>query len=158
MGAQPWRAGQPLDDESCYQAPGLVTKKKTVGETFRNEEERANWREQVKELDAKRLVVLDACGSNIALTPLYVRAPKGHRTPGSVPRNRGKNTTLLASLSLDGMGASMTTLGAATATAFEAYLEHILVPCCGNQALLDLTLYNKRGNTQAVFPLHEAKK
>src|SRR5215468_1931212 len=117
-----------MDDKSCHQAAGLVTKKKTLGASERNEQERASWREQVKELDAKRLVVLDECGSNIALTPLYARAPQGQRARGSVPRNRGKNTTLLASLSLEGMGASMIIEGAANATAFEAYLEHILVP------------------------------
>jgi transposase len=72
--------------------------------------------------------VLDECGSTIALTPLYARAPKGQRAPGSIPRNRGKNTTLLASFSLEGVGASMIIEGAANATAFEAYLEHILVP------------------------------
>jgi transposase len=107
---------------------GWSRKKKTLGASERNEQERASWREQVKELDAKRLVVLDECGSNIALTPLYARAPKGQRARGSVPRNRGKNTTLLASLSLEGMGASMMIEGAANAAAFEAYLEHILVP------------------------------
>ena len=128
MGANPGRAGQPLDDESCHQAVRLVTKKKTLGASERNDQERARWREQIKEVDAKRLVVLDECGSNIALTPLYARAPKGQRARGSVPRNRGKNTTLLASLSLEGMGASMIIEGAANATAFEAYLEHILVP------------------------------
>jgi transposase len=73
-------------------------------------------------------VVVDECGSNIALTPLYARAPKGQRARGSVPRNRGKNTTLLASLSLEGIGASMIIEGAANAAAFEAYLEHFLVP------------------------------
>ena len=82
----------------------------------------------MKELDAKRLVVLDECGSNIALTPPYARAPKGQRARGSVPRNRGKNTTRLSSLSLEGIGASMIIEGAATATAFEVYLEHILAP------------------------------
>jgi transposase len=128
VGTNPWRAGQSLDDESCHQASGLVTKKKTLGATERNEEERASWREQIKELDAKRLVVLDECGSNIALTPRYARAHKGHRARGSVPRNRGKNTTLLASLSLEGIGASMIIEGAANATAFEAYLHHLLVP------------------------------
>ena len=35
----------------------------------------------------------------------YARAPKGERAYGSVPRNRGKNTTLVASLSLGGIGA-----------------------------------------------------
>jgi len=58
-------------------------------------------------VDGRRLVVVDECGSNIALTPLYARAPKGERTHGSVPRNRGENTTLLASLSLSGIGACM---------------------------------------------------
>jgi len=53
------------------------------------------------------LVFVDECGSNIALTPIYARAPKGERATGSVPRNRGKNTTLIASLSLEGMGAAM---------------------------------------------------
>jgi len=82
----------------------------------------------MKEYEASRLVFLDECGSNIALTPLYARAPKGERARGSVPRNRGKNTTLIASLSLQGIGASMILEGSANAAAFEAYIEHILVP------------------------------
>jgi hypothetical protein len=82
----------------------------------------------MKEQDAKGLVCVDECGSNIALTPLYARAPRGERAPGSVPRNRGKHTTLLASLSLEGIGASMLIEGAVNAQVFEAYLEHILIP------------------------------
>jgi transposase len=45
-----------------------------------------------------------------------------------VPRNRGKNTTLLASLSVEGMGASMLLEGATNTAAFEIYLEQILLP------------------------------
>jgi transposase len=82
----------------------------------------------MKDVDAKRLVVVDECGSNIALTPLYARAPKGQRAHGSVPRNRGKNTTLLASLSAEGIGASMLLEGATNAAAFEIYLEQLLLP------------------------------
>jgi transposase len=82
----------------------------------------------MKQVDAQRLVVVDECGSNIALTPLYARAPKGERVHGSVPRNRGKNTTLLASLSLSGVGASMIIEGAVNAAAFEVYVEQILAP------------------------------
>jgi len=70
----------------------------------------------------------DESGSNIALTPLYARAPRGQRAGGSVPRNRGKNTTLLASLSVQGIGASMLLAGATNAAAFEIYLEQILLP------------------------------
>jgi transposase len=82
----------------------------------------------MKDVDAKRLIVVDECGSNIALTPLYARAPKGQRAHGGVPRNRGKNTTLLGSLSLSGIGACMIIEGSVNAAAFEAYVEHILVP------------------------------
>ena len=74
----------------------------------------------MKQVHARRLVVVDECGSNIALTPRYARAPKGERAHGSVPRNRGKNTTLLASWSLSGVGACMIIEGAVNARAFEA--------------------------------------
>ncbi len=103
-------------------------RKKSLAASERREEERASFREQVKPLDAKRLVFVDESGSNIALTPLYARAPKGQRAAGSVPRNRGKNTTLLASLSVEGIGASMLLEGATNTAAFEVYLEQILLP------------------------------
>ncbi len=117
-----------MDDEPCYQAARLDAEKKTLAASERNEEERASWREQMKPCDASRLVFLDECGSNIALTPVYARAPKGQRATDSVPRNRGKNTTLIASLSVEGIGASMIIEGAANGAAFEAYVEHILIP------------------------------
>jgi hypothetical protein len=79
-------------------------------------------------LPASQLVFVDECGSNIALTPIYARAPKGERAQGSVPRNRGKHTTLIASLSLAGMGAAMILEGSANATAFEIYIEQLLLP------------------------------
>ena len=78
--------------------------------------------------EADRLVFLDECGSNIALTPLYARAPKGERARGSVPRNRGKNMTLIAALSLEGMGASMILEGGVNAPAFESSVEQVLAP------------------------------
>ena len=46
----------------------------------------------------------------------------------SVPRKRGKNTTLLSSMSLEGMGPSLTVEGATTAVVFEAYVEQVLAP------------------------------
>lgn len=82
----------------------------------------------MKQIDARLLVVVDEMGSNIGLTPFYAWAPKGQRAFGSVPRNYGKNTTLLASLSLSGMGASMLLEGATDAPAFETYIEQVLAP------------------------------
>jgi len=74
------------------------------------------------------LVFVDECSSNIALTPLYGRAPRGQRAVGRVPRNYGANTTLMASLSLQGMGEALVWQGAADAAAFEAYVEQVLAP------------------------------
>ena len=128
VGAEPRGESQYGDDEPGHQAHRLDAQKKTLGASERREEERAKFREQRKEVDARRLVVVDECGSNIALTPLYARAPKGERAHGSVPRNRGKNTTLLASLSLTGVGACLIIEGAVNTQVFEAYVEHIQAP------------------------------
>jgi len=128
VGTRARLAGEHHDDGSCHQAGRLDAKKKTLGASERTEEARAAWREHLKQLDARQLVVIDECGSNISLTPLYARAPKGLRAYGSVPRNRGKNTTLIAALHFDGMGESMIIEGATNATAFEQYVEEILAP------------------------------
>jgi transposase len=45
-----------------------------------------------------------------------------------VPKNRGKNVTLIASMRLHGMGGSMVVEGGTDAKAFEAYVEHFLAP------------------------------
>ena len=57
----------------------------------------------------------------------------------SVPRKQGENTTLLSSVSLEEMGASLTVEGATTALVFEAYVEHVLAPSLrkGQVVLID---------------------
>jgi hypothetical protein len=58
-------------------------------------------------LDARSLVFVDEMGTNIALSPLHGWAKKGERARCAVPRNRGKSTTVLASMSMEGMGPSL---------------------------------------------------
>ena len=94
----------------------------------------------MSEFDPRKLVFVDECGTNIGLTPLRSRAPKGKRAFGKAPRNRGKNTTLLASLSAEeGMGPAMAVEGATTTAVFEAYVEHFLAPALkeGQVVVLD---------------------
>ena len=79
-------------------------------------------------LDAQQLVFVDEMGTNISLSSLYAWAPKGERAHCSVPRNRGANTTVLSSMSAEGMGPSLTVEGATTALVFEAYVERVLAP------------------------------
>lgn len=71
---------------------------------------------------------VDECSTNIALTRIYGRAPRGERAYGQAPRNWGKNITLIASLSTAGVGAAMSVEGATDGAAFETYVEHFLVP------------------------------
>jgi transposase len=88
---------------------------------------------------AKRLVFVDECGTHTSLAPLYGYAPRGERLRLSVPRKRGKNTTLLSSMSVEGMGPSLTVEGATTALVFEAYVEQVLMPslCPGQVVVMD---------------------
>ena len=46
----------------------------------------------------------------------------------AVPRKRGKNTTVLSSMTLCGMGPTLAVEGATTARVFETYLQKVLAP------------------------------
>jgi transposase len=95
----------------------------------RDEWLRAAWRVLVAgRLDARRLVFVDEMGANTSLAPIYAWAPRGRRAYCSLPRNRGPNTTLLASMTLEGMGPPIAVVGSTTREVFEAYVERILVP------------------------------
>jgi transposase len=95
----------------------------------RDEWIRAAWRVTVAAvLEPERLVFVDEMGVHTSLAPLYGYAPKGERLRISVPRNRGRNTTLISSMTSEGMGPSMAVEGATTAGVFETYLEHFLAP------------------------------
>jgi hypothetical protein len=76
------------------------------------------------ETEPKRLVFVDEMGTNTSLSPLRAWSRRGgERARCAVPRNRGKNTTLLSSMSVEGMGPSLAVTGAVDARVFEAYLE-----------------------------------
>jgi transposase len=79
-------------------------------------------------LDPRLLVFVDECGTHTSMTRLRARAPKGERVYGRVPRNRGKNTTLIASMNARGIGPCLTVVGATTKLAFESYMEQFLAP------------------------------
>jgi hypothetical protein len=71
----------------------MEPKKRSLGAAERDEFLRAAWRALV----AGEMFV-DEMGSNTSLCPLYAWSRKGERAPVSVPRNWGKNVTLLASI------------------------------------------------------------
>jgi transposase len=96
----------------------------------RDEFLRAAWRVMVAaKVDPRRLVFVDEMGVHTSLAPLYGYSRKGERVRLDVPRNRGKNTTLLASMTiLGGMGETMAVEGSTDKEVFEAYVGHALAP------------------------------
>jgi transposase len=81
-----------------------------------------------EEIVAERLVFVDECGTHTSLAPIYGYALRGERLYLPVPRNRGKNTTLLSSMTSGGIGPSLAVEGTSTARVFETYVEKVLVP------------------------------
>ncbi len=117
----------------------MATQKKSKVASERDEGARALWRWLVSRFDVRRLVFVDESGTHISMDRLRSRAPTGVRAYGRVPKNRGKNLTLIASMSLYGMGESMCVEGATDAKAFEVYVEHFLAPslCEGQVVVMD---------------------
>jgi transposase len=103
--------------------------KKSQIASERDKEARGLWHWLASRFDARRLVFVDESGFNTSMTGMRARASRGKRAYGKVPRNRGKNTTLIAAITLQGgMGESMTVEGATDALAFETCVEHFLAP------------------------------
>jgi transposase len=105
-------------------------KKSQVVATERDEEKRGLWRWLASRLEARRLVFIDESGFHTSMRRLRARAPRGERAYGKVPRNRGKNQTLIASITLEGgMGEAISIEGSTDAELFEAYyVEEFLAP------------------------------
>jgi hypothetical protein len=79
-------------------------------------------------LPAPRLVFVDACALNTAMTRTHARAPRGERAVVTEPCNYGRSISVLSALSLGGVLAPMTIEGAVNSEGFELYLEHLLTP------------------------------
>ena len=115
--------------------------------------QRTAWRADAAALAPADLVFLDETATNIAMTPRYARAPRGIRVYGTVPRNRGRNTTLIAALSVGGVGAAMALDGAADGPALVAYVRAFLVPTLrpGQVVVLDNLAVHKAGEARALI-------
>lgn len=94
----------------------------------RDETRRRAWSKQAAVIDPSAWVWLDETGSNLGYTPTHAYAPRGQRAYDSAPRNQGENTTILASLSLAGIGPTLRFDGPMTTDRFEGYVIHRLAP------------------------------
>ena len=95
---------------------------------------------------------VDEMGTNVSLSPLYAWSRKGERAFGSAPQNWGKNVTLLASITREGLGPCLAVEGPTTREVFEAYLERVLAPSLrpGRIVMLDNLSAHKGGKVREI--------
>lgn len=107
---------------------GLDAPKKSLAASERDEQERTAWREAVATRDPARFVFVDESGTHTALTRLYGWAPHDQRATGSAPRTHGKNLTLVAALTPNGLQTPWLIEGAMDTATFDWYLVEPLAP------------------------------
>jgi transposase len=102
--------------------------KKTLSASERDGAVRRAWSRLAALVDPSAWVWLDETGSHLGYTPTHARAPRGQRAYAAAPRNQGENKTVLASLSLAGVGPTLRFDGPMTTGRFEGYVRHVLAP------------------------------
>jgi hypothetical protein len=132
---------------------GLDAETKTLAASERDEAARTAWREAVAQLDPEQFVFVDASGTNIALTRLYGWAPHDQRASGPVPRNHGKNTTLVAALAPDGLHVPWMIEGAMDTATFAWYITAQLAPTLrpGQVVVLDNVSVHKAASIRQAL-------
>jgi transposase len=114
---------------------------------------RAAWQQTLAGIDPRRLVFLDETATPTTLTRRQARAPVGVRAVGAVPHRRWQAVTLIACLSMAGMGEARSLEGALTRESFHAYVEQALVPSLipGQIVILDNLAVHKSARAIAAI-------
>jgi transposase len=121
--------GEPRDDESGdHPALRVDPKKTSVRARERDAAKRTAWRERTRGVDPGRFVWIDETGSHLGMTRRHSRAPRGQRAYGTAPSSRGKNRTLITSLTLAGFGPGLLLDEAIDYDTVEGYIIHRLAP------------------------------
>jgi len=115
-----------------HAAAAYASKKKTIHASERDTAAvllaRQQYRTQLACCPCQHLKFVDESGCNIAMSRRYGRARRGMRVHDAVPKNFGRNVTILGALSCTGLDAVMTVEGATDTAVFRAYVEQVLVP------------------------------
>ena len=109
----------------------LTYKKKTPHPSERDEPrvkaKRRRYRAKVRQIEPGRLAFVDETGVNTSMTRSHARAPRGERAIGSAPTS-WSSETVIAAVGLDGVKAPLVFPGATDTTAFQEYVDQVLVP------------------------------
>ena len=102
---------------------------------------------------AEDMVFVDESGANITYLRTRGRAKAGQRVRDKRPVNRGKNQTIVAALTMNGIQAHRIMDGAMTAERFDDWVLHELIPCLRpNQVVVldNLRAHHSRVALQAI--------
>jgi transposase len=91
------------------------------------QEKRREFCEEMAGIDPRRLVFVDECGADTAMTRTHGRAPVGQRVYTDTP-GHWESITLTCGLRLSGVTAPSAFPGATNTDVFETYVEQLLVP------------------------------
>lgn len=91
------------------------------------QERRREFCDELAGVDPRRLVFIDECGANTAMTRTHGRAPVGQRVSANTP-GRWESITLTCGLRLSGVTAALAFPGATNTDVFETYVAEVLVP------------------------------
>lgn len=91
------------------------------------QEQRREFCGELAGIDPQRLVFVDECGANTAMTRTHGRAPAGQRVYTDAPAH-WESITLTCGVRLAGVTATLAFPGATNTATFETYVEEVLVP------------------------------
>jgi transposase len=99
------------------------------------------------------LVFIDETWASTAMARTHGRAPRGQRLRATIPHGHWKTTTFVAGLTTRGLVAPWVLDGAINRDAFEAYVEHVLVPELrkGDIVVMDNLSSHKGPKVQALI-------
>lgn len=117
-----------VDDGSGDAPAGHHASKKSLIAQEQEGEARARWQAEIRAWDPERLIFLDETRTPTTLTLRWGRAPRGQRVPGRVPRGRWQAVTLIATLTVRGLGPGLQFAGTLDRPLFDAFVAEVLAP------------------------------
>jgi len=128
IGGADGHRGQSDEHQPGAPTVGVDAKKKTVVAREGDPLARRLFADVVADLPAERVIVVDETSTQRDMHPRYAWAPRGERAVASAARNTGSNVSVIASLSLSGLGPALALEGAVNTAVFLTYIRDLLVP------------------------------
>lgn len=142
---------------ACAQVIGAVFEKKVLRAAEQDRPDvaarRADWRDEMPQMDPERLVFLDETWASTNMTRRCGRCARGARLVYPVPHGHWKTTTFVVALRVNGLTAPTVIDGAMNGELFEAYVRQQLVPTLrpGDIVIMDNLSSHKRAGVKVAI-------